>query len=483
MADVVVTGAGMTGLSAAMLLAADGHTVTVVEQDPSPPPTPDDAWAAWERKGVGQFRMLHILLSQWRRLAEVELPAVVEGLTAAGGLRFNPIDHVAPELRGPRLAGDDDLTMLTARRPMVEWVMASVAERTPGVTIRRGVTVAGLAVGASAFASASADGDVPHVTGLVTSTGETIEADVVVDATGRRSPLRRWLEAAGARPIVEEEEDLGFVYYGRHFRAAEGAGGNGAVATPMPRGPLLMPFDSLSILTLPADNGTWGVGFVTSGRDAALRRLKDDDVWMRALRAYPLAAHWADGEPLDDVAVMARLPDRYRRFVVDGVPVVTGLLAVGDSWACTNPSLGRGITMGLAHALALRDMLRTEAIDDPGKLALAWDEATETTVGPWYRATLAFDRHRLAEIDAQIAGEPYEPDNPEWEITKALTYGVFFDRELYRGFQRLVGMVDDVSTVLAAPGFLERVIAVGAGWRDAPPIGPRRTELLEVIGA
>ena len=40
-----------------------------------------------------------------------------------------------------------------------------------------------------------------------------------------------------------------------------------------------MVYDSVSILTLPADNGTWGVGVVTSARDAALRRLKDVDVW------------------------------------------------------------------------------------------------------------------------------------------------------------------------------------------------------------
>ena len=32
-----------------------------------------------------------------------------------------------------------------------------------------------------------------------------------------------------------------------------------------------MPYDSVSILTLPADNGTWGVGLVASASDAALR--------------------------------------------------------------------------------------------------------------------------------------------------------------------------------------------------------------------
>ncbi len=36
MADVVVTGGGMGGLVTAMLLAGDGHAVTVLERDPAP---------------------------------------------------------------------------------------------------------------------------------------------------------------------------------------------------------------------------------------------------------------------------------------------------------------------------------------------------------------------------------------------------------------------------------------------------------------
>jgi 2-polyprenyl-6-methoxyphenol hydroxylase-like FAD-dependent oxidoreductase len=43
--------------------------------------------------------------------------------------------------------------------------------------------------------------------------------------------------------------------------------------------------------------------------------------------------------------------------VVDGEPVITGLAALGDAWACTNPSLGRGASIGLLHACALRDLL------------------------------------------------------------------------------------------------------------------------------
>jgi hypothetical protein len=43
--------------------------------------------------------------------------------------------------------------------------------------------------------------------------------------------------------------------------------------------------------------------------------------------ACPLHAHWLDGEPITDVLSMGGIIDRYRRFVVDGVPVATGIVS------------------------------------------------------------------------------------------------------------------------------------------------------------
>ena len=47
MASILVVGGGMGGLSTAMLLARDGHDVTVLERDPAPPPASGDE--AWDR--------------------------------------------------------------------------------------------------------------------------------------------------------------------------------------------------------------------------------------------------------------------------------------------------------------------------------------------------------------------------------------------------------------------------------------------------
>lgn len=468
MADVIVIGAGMNGLSTAVLLALDGHDVTVLERDPAPPlEDPDEAWARWERRGVGQFRLPHFLLPCWRELADAELPEVVATLEARGGVRMSTLDTQPPEVVGPAQPDDDRFEVVTGRRPLIESALASVAEATFGVGIERGVAITGLAVGPGQVEG------IPHVAGVVTDEGPRM-ADLVVDASGRRSPLPSWLAEIGARPPLEQAEDLGFVYYGRHFRRPDGS-------TPTPRAPLLQHYDSLSILTLPCDNGTWATAFVASARDRELRGLRHRDRWEAALAGYPAAAEWGDGEPISGIDVMAKLEDRRRRFVVDDQPVATGVLAVGDSWACTNPSLGRGTSIGLLHARCLRDLLREVPTQEAYKLALRWDEVTESVVGPLYDLTLAYDRHRLAEIEADVEGRPYETDDPAWAISKAMFAAARYDAQVLRAYTAISGLLATPDEVLAEPGVLERTIELGAGAPQYPLPGRSREELLEVV--
>src|SRR5581483_1913036 len=469
MARVVVVGGGLVGLSTAMLLAHDDHEVTVLERDAQEPPADADAaWTGWARRGVNQFRMLHYLLPRFRAVVSAELPEVAAALDDAGALRLNNLALAPVELTGGLRPGDEQFEALTARRPVAEAVVARVAAATPNVEIRRGVAVKGFVPGGSP------DG-VPHVAGVRTEDGHELTADVVVDASGRRSSTPRLLTDIGARAPIEELDDCGFVYYGRYFRSADGS-------TPAIIAPLLSHYDSVSILTLPADNGTWGVGLVTSARDTAMRAVRDADVWTRTVEAFPLVAHWLDGEPIDDgVAVMAKIEDRHRDFVVDGVPVATGVLPVGDAWACTNPSVGRGLSIGLLHAVALRDLLRDASLDDARAVALRWHETTAATVEPWFRATLSFDRHRLAEIEAALAGVPYETDDPSWEMTQALAHAAMQDADVFRGFLGVVGLLALPDEVLAQPGMFDKVVSLGRGWRDAPVVGPTRDELVKLV--
>jgi 2-polyprenyl-6-methoxyphenol hydroxylase-like FAD-dependent oxidoreductase len=466
-ADVLIVGGGVVGMGLGMILANDGHAVTMLERDAAPAPSgPDGAWDGWDRKGVTQFRLSHFFLSRYRQILEAELPDVAKAIERDGGLRLNPMAGIPESFGGGFREGDERFELLSGRRAVVERAVASVAEEARGLDLRRGVAVQELLSGPAAV-----DG-IPHVTGVRTSDGEELRADLVIDCSGRRSALPSWLEALGARPPADEVEDSGFIYLARHFRSRDGQ-------LPFALGPLLQPYGSISVLTLPADNATWSVTLIARSGDRALLGLKDVTRWEEAVRSLPTVAHWIDGNPIEDrIITMAKIEDRIRDLRPGGVPVATGILAVADAWACTNPSVGRGASIGMLHAQTLRDTLRHTGPDRPGELSEAFAVATADTVEPWYKATLSFDRHRLAEMAAEAEGVAYEPDDPGFEMTAALNAASSRDPDVLRGLLDIIGVLDLPQHVMARPGLFEKVIELGADWRTQEAIGPHRDQLV-----
>jgi flavin-dependent dehydrogenase len=453
---ILVLGAGMTGLTTALLLARDGHDVTVLERDPQPPPPPRTAWTGWDRAGVAQFHQLHLLLPRWREVMEAELPDVPAAVLAAGGLRTNAL-HVRPAAAtGGWRPGDERFDLVTARRPVAEAALAAVAGGATGVRIRRGVAVSGLVLEGT------------RVVGVRTGAGP-VGADLVVDAGGRRSRVPAWLAAAGARPPVETRADAGFVYHSRHYCGAAPAGVDA----------VLTHYASASVVTLPADNGTWAIGLITSSRDRELTGLRDPARFEAALRCYPVTAPWLRGRPITGVSGMAGIEDRCRDYAPDGSPVVSGLVAVGDAAAATNPSLGRGISIGAVQAVVLRDVVAKEGT--PAALAARFAAASAAAVTPYVDSTLAFDRHRLAEMDAAIAGAAYEPEDPAWAVTRALGAGAREDPVLVRALSLIAGVQATPRELLADPALFARIRPYLGRSHYAPGAG--RAELLAAVRA
>jgi 2-polyprenyl-6-methoxyphenol hydroxylase-like FAD-dependent oxidoreductase len=467
MAEVLLVGGGVVGLGLGMLLADDGHQVRVLERDPEPPPpTPEDAWELWQRTGVNQFRLPHLFLARYRQILEAELPRLVTALERDGAVRFHPYAEAPDAVTGGPQPGDERHWLLSGRRCVVERAVASVAAETPGLELRRGVAVVELVCAPDAISG------VPHVAGVRTDTGDTLRADLVVDCSGRRSALPGWLAAIGARPPEDQLEDSGFIYFGRHYRSKDGS-------LPVSLGPGLQEWGSVSTLTLPADNGTWSVTIVARSGDRALLGLRDPDRFEKVFRSFPTVAHWLDAEPIEDrVVTMTKIEDRHRELRPGGDPVATGLVAVADAWACTNPSLGRGASIGMLHAVALRDSLREVGTDRPTELPEAFGEASARLVEPWYEATLSDDRHRLAEMAAISAGEAYDPGDPAFEIGKALRLSARRDPECLRAMLDIALVLDQPAAVLARPGLMDKAIALGGGWREEPAFGPTRDQLV-----
>ncbi|WP_433193971.1 NAD(P)/FAD-dependent oxidoreductase [Nocardia sp. CA-107356] len=157
--------------------------MTVLDRDvTSPEGGAEESWEQWQRPGVNQFRHPHIMLPAAYQLLSTEVPEAVAELQALGATTHNMLAgaYDLPAIGG-RLEGDERFDTLAARRPVIEAALGNTAAKTAGITVRRGVAVAGLLSDGGA--------NRPRVTGVRTRDGESIAADLVIDAGGRNSPV------------------------------------------------------------------------------------------------------------------------------------------------------------------------------------------------------------------------------------------------------------------------------------------------------
>jgi 2-polyprenyl-6-methoxyphenol hydroxylase-like FAD-dependent oxidoreductase len=94
--QVVVAGAGISGSTAALALARQGHRVQVVDRDGAARPPDLGAAAAWERRGVAQFHQPHAFLARLHAELAAGLPDVLAALYAHGAWHTEPARWSSP---------------------------------------------------------------------------------------------------------------------------------------------------------------------------------------------------------------------------------------------------------------------------------------------------------------------------------------------------------------------------------------------------
>jgi 2-polyprenyl-6-methoxyphenol hydroxylase-like FAD-dependent oxidoreductase len=469
---IAIIGAGAGGLFASLMLARAGHEIVVLERDRlAAAPDVESAAAAAFRPTAPQIVQPHIVMARCRKLLRQRLPDLYDGLLAAG-VAEAPLPTQMPATLPDTAAwpGDEQLTSLMTRRSTVDWVVQRAALAEPGVTLRYGVRVTGLL---------ARPGRPPHVTGVRTSRGDAA-ADLVVDAAGRRSPVDRWLGQIGARAPATWWAECGVAYFSRHYRLRPGAELPGLPTTRIVAG-----LDEFTVGIWGADNGAMQLAVAPLATDHRFRTVRYPEVFTNVLRTVPVYAAWLDVlDPISDVYPMAGLHNTLRRLVVDGVPVATGLHAIGDTVCTTNPTLGRGLSLALSGAADLADTVGQHG-ENWAVQALALDGLVARHVVPFYQDQAAIDQARLTMLRHAISGGP-APERPTvmpGRVTYAqLRSAASFDPAAFRAFWKVMGMICPPAEVYTDP----RVVACtqevlrqhGAG----PPMAqPTREQLLAAL--
>jgi 2-polyprenyl-6-methoxyphenol hydroxylase-like FAD-dependent oxidoreductase len=456
---VVIIGGSIAGLGAAIGLARRGCSVTIVERDPPPPDCDGDAaFVEWERRGVPQFRQVHGFTARARNLLLEHAPDVVDRLRADGIEETNVFKMLAPPEAW--LPEDELFTGFTTRRPAFELALRRTADVEPGVEFLCPAVATGLR-----YAN-DTSGQPPQVVGVTLEGGRELDTDVVLDCGGRRSPVTRWLTGAGVH-VPEEIEDTGMVYYTRYFRQHEDS--------TLPRIALFGVRGMVgrcATLGFAGDHNTFGLMFGPRPDDEPLRALRHTAVWEALARSVPTMAPWVAPEnstPLVDVQPMAGNQNVRRHFVVDGRPLVHGLLPVGDSLCATNPFYGWGASMALTYAFASVHVVANHRAD-PEAMALAYDDAVRLEADAVYRESAGNDRARnYALTDTPI------PDHDRDEIARqdliagGIIAGALRDVVLGRAFLRRINLIDRPDGILDDPEVYQRAVETREILSQKPP--------------
>jgi glycine/D-amino acid oxidase-like deaminating enzyme len=129
-AEIVICGGSVIGLSTAMLLAGEGHEVTVLEADPTAvPDDPASAWGRSDRHGVAQFHQPHNLFARARQVMDDDLSGLTDALLEAGGIIIDPMAALPPTIADfSREADDDRLRFANDRRRLAEMAVLARGE-------------------------------------------------------------------------------------------------------------------------------------------------------------------------------------------------------------------------------------------------------------------------------------------------------------------------------------------------------------------
>jgi 2-polyprenyl-6-methoxyphenol hydroxylase-like FAD-dependent oxidoreductase len=331
----VVLGGGLAGLLAAAALAPRMDEVTIIERDVLPD-------SAKPRKGLPQGYHSHILMRGGVEAFDELVPGTVAKLYAAGakkrGLPYQALAR-GPEGWMERL--ETDAYLLLCSRELLDHVVREQVLANPKITVIESTKVLSLV------------GDTAKVTGVRVEKDSQqesiIDADLVVDATGRGSNAPQWLTRIGLPQVQEDVVDAGIVYVSRWFEEPAGTREDFPGVMIQLQTGTGKPGQGAGLL--PMENGRWILSLFGS-RGGEPPNDEEGFVQFARERHHPIIADLiAQATPVGPIRTYRNIADRRRRFEKLAMP--EGFVVIGDAASALNPVHGTGMSVAAQCALLL----------------------------------------------------------------------------------------------------------------------------------
>ncbi|OJH35075.1 FAD-dependent oxidoreductase [Cystobacter ferrugineus] len=365
----IVYGGSMAGLMSAGVLSRHFERVTLVERDPFPN-------GPMQRKGVPQAQHVHGLLTRGMDILADIFPGIREELVAAGAEFLDVVSTVAAFGAGSwRRRFHSGVSAASVSRLMLEWVVRQRLQSLANVHIRDEREAVGL----------KTSGDRTRVTGLLLQAPgggqeETLEAELVVDASGRGSRTPQWLEALGYPRVEETRIHVNVGYASRIYRKPPGfepGWRSLAISPELPKQRRLGIIQGIEDNRLLVLVGGWLGEAPASADDAAFLE------FARGLAQPHLYEAIKNAEPLGPIHIY-RFAHNQRRHYERMPRFPEGLAVVGDAVCSFNPIYGQGMSTAALQAEALGECLRSGA---RGATQRYRQRAGQLLEGPWLMAT------------------------------------------------------------------------------------------------
>jgi len=334
----IVIGSSIAGLLTARVLSDRFTSVTVIDTDKLPE-KPEN------RRGVPQSVQPHVLFTKGYRILEELFPGIGDELSAAGALSIDwtrEFHHFGKGGWNQNADVPSTIVSYTCSRPLIEWaIRRRMCSRIQFLEQHRvtGLLSEGKRVTGVRMHSLAGDGL------------DELTADLVVDASGRRSLAPKWLDSIGLTPPPETVVNPYLGYATCRYREPEGFTGDWKVMLISQQPPDATRLGYLAKI----EGGEWIATLGGYGHDFPPI---DEDGFLEFARSLPDPRFYEAikyAERVSPIYAHRATNNRLRHY--EKIQVPQGFVALGDAVCALCPVYGQGMTVSALSVMLLRDWL------------------------------------------------------------------------------------------------------------------------------